>query len=229
MLIQNNNYILFNTYRYKYRNLLPFFMICLIFNGGYLNCEKTKEQNMSASKLEKQLFEDTNLEVPPFGAESIKIAHKMGSEATNTLLTQIKKNGKTAFLALEALRASDNETYNSLSVPQKAEIYINNLQHSTFYNAWGVPGYQLTGTSNALISMGEAIIPFLSPLLENKLPALLSGSQDATTSSIYKNRICDYAWIFIIEIKHRQYSYHKTPEERDEDIRKLLLELGVKQ
>ncbi len=180
---------------------------------------------MQQSNLAVQLREDTARSVPPFGADSIKIARDLGSEATSFLLQEVKDRGSTAFLALEALREADPVAYNALSVRERAEVYADALKSSIFYNAWGLPGYQLTQTAYALINLGDDAVQALEPLLRDQRPAPLSGSQEATTSSMYGNRICDYAMVFISEIKHWPYVYSQDPTERDRATAALLLRL----
>jgi hypothetical protein len=182
---------------------------------------------MQESNLEAQLREDTARAVPPFGAESIKIARHLGPEATAFLLHEIRAGGNTAFLALEALRESNPSAYSALSVQERARIYVDALKNSNFFNAWGLPGYQLTPTAHALIDLGDDAVWALELLLHDCRHAPLSGSQDATTSSMYANRICDYAWVFINEIKHWPYVYSQDPAERDRARETLTRELQV--
>lgn len=181
---------------------------------------------MQESELESQLQQDAERRVPPFGAESVRTARRLGAAATSLLLGHIDASASTAFLALEALREADPEAYNDLSARKRAEIYANNLQNdSRFYNAWGVPGYLLTETAHALIDLGDEAVAALEPLLNDRRPAPLSGSQDATTSSMYGNRVRDYAWVLISEIKDLPYTYSQDPAERDQAIEALQQEL----
>jgi hypothetical protein len=176
---------------------------------------------MQISELLNQLQQDAMQDVPPFGAESIRITRQLGASATSFLLGQIEARGKTAFLALEALRESDLDAYDLIPAEERAEIYVGALLSNIFYNAWGIPGYQLTATSHALISLGEKAVAVLKPLLSDQRPAPQSGSKEAMASSTYGNRVCDYAWIFISEIKHQPYSYSQNPAERDRAIEEL--------
>ena len=176
---------------------------------------------MQISELIIHLQEEAAHEMPPFGAESIKIAHRLGSDATSFLLEQLETGGWTAFLALEALRESDTVSYSSIPARKRVGIYVEVLRHSIFYNAWGLPGYQFTNTAYALISLGEEAFAALKPLLDDQRPAPLSGSQDATTSAMYGNRICDYAWVLICEIRGQSYTYFCSAAERDREIEKL--------
>lgn len=181
---------------------------------------------MQESELESQLQQDAERQVPPFGAESVRMASRLGPVATSLLLGHVEATESTAFLALEALREADPEAFNGLPARKRAEIYASNLQNdSNFYNAWGVPGYLLTETAHALIDLGDEAVPTLEPLLNDRRPAPLSGSQDATTSSMYGNRVRDYAWVLISEIKDLPYTYSQDPAERDQSIEALQQEL----
>lgn len=180
---------------------------------------------MSLSKLEEQLRLDIEMEVPPFGAGSIILARQLGSTATPVLLKHIKSGDETAFLSLEALRGADPDAFHSLPLRDRAGIYVQKLKSNLFYNTWGVPGYHLTETAQALIALGNEATILLKPLLNDRRPAPLSGSEDATASTVYANRIRDYAWVLISEIKGQPYQYFQTPTERDRHIDKLVKEL----
>lgn len=176
---------------------------------------------MVLSELEIQLREDAAQEIPPFGADSIKSARRLGKAATSFLLQEIKAHGKTAFLALEALRESDAQSYDSIPSTERAEIYARALREANFYNAWGLPGYNLTDTARALISLGEDAVAVLKPLLSDNRPALHSGSKQATTSAVYGNRVRDYAWLLICLIRNQSCGYAQDPAERDRVIEEL--------
>jgi hypothetical protein len=180
---------------------------------------------MQVSELSKKLEEDAANAVPVWGAESIALVRQLGAAATPALLEHIKPGGATALLALEGLRVADPKAYAKLPARERAEIYGHSLQDDLFYNNWGLPGFRLTETSQALTALGEEAIPVLLPLLSERKAAPLSGSQDATTSTAYGNRVRDYAWVFILEIKNRPYTYQRNPDERDKEIIALQNEL----
>ena len=180
---------------------------------------------MPAIDLTTQLQQDAVHNVPPFGAESVQIARELGPEVSDLLLKHIEAQGDTALLALEAWRVAVPDQYKKFSAQIKARIYVNALQKNQFYNTWGVPGYSLTETTYALIGLGDVAISALRPLLDDTRLAPLSGSQDATTSVMYGNRVCDYAWVLISEIKKRPYQYYQEVSKRDkqiEDLRRAL-------
>jgi hypothetical protein len=180
---------------------------------------------MELSELAARLQEDTERAVPPAGAASVQLARQLGAGATEFLLQQVAAHGDTAFLALEALREADAAAYNALPAQERATIYAHALQNNAFYNAWGVPEYQLTPTCSALMALGDAAVTALKPLLANRRLAPVRGSHNATMSSMYGNRVCDYAWVFINEILHRPYEYAQDPAERDREIAALQQEL----
>src|SRR5262249_46220923 len=150
---------------------------------------------LNSEVLARQLERDAEAGSPPFSAERIATARRPGCGATNLLLARIRERCRTAFLGLEALRGADENAFRALPAIEKAEIYSEALVSNAFFNAWGVPGYQLTETSRALISLGEEAVDPLRRLLDKQEPAPLSGSQDATTGRMYGNRIRDYAWV----------------------------------
>lgn len=176
---------------------------------------------MSIDALMRQLERDAAAGVPPFGARSIELAGALGSRAVEALRTQIQSRRATAFLALEALRIVDVRTFDALPPDERADVYIRALKVNPFFNAWGVPGHHLTDTARAVIAMGRPILTQLRPLLDDDTPAPLSGSEDATTSDMYGNRVCDYAWVFISEILGRPYVYAMNARERDQQIAEL--------
>lgn len=176
---------------------------------------------MSLPELLVQLQQDAAKAVPAFGAESVRLARSLGGAATDLLLEQIRARGETAFLALEALRVSDQAAYAALPASERAEIYAATLRTNVFYNTWGLPGYQLTETTRAFLALKDDAIALLLPLLSDQRPAYLAGSRDATASAMYKNRVCDYAWVFICEIRQQPYTYSQDPEERDRSIEEL--------
>jgi hypothetical protein len=183
---------------------------------------------MDLSKLATQLKKDTDLQVPPFAAGSLEMARELGPEAIDLLLREIRAGGDTAFLALEALRNADSSTYNELPVRDRADIYAKALRATIFFNTWGLPNFQLSPTSEAVIALGDDAIASLESLLTDCRPAPVRGSHEGTVSSMYENRLCDYAWVLISEIRGQQYVYSKDPAERDREIERLRQELQGK-
>lgn len=153
------------------------------------------------------------------------MARDAGPMAAGLLLAEVHAEGSASFLALEALRAADEHSWKSLAPEMRAHIYAETLRRNIFFNAWGLPGYQLSDTSAAFASLGEAAVAVLLPLLDDRREAPLSGSQDATTSRSYGNRVCDYAWILACDALRRRCVYFRDPMERDAAIAAMRREL----
>lgn len=168
--------------------------------------------------LRSLLAREATMDMPPAGSESVEQALARGTAATPLLLEELGTGGVHAMLALEGLRAADPETYASLPAADRAAIYAEALGASGTFNAWGLPGFALTDTADAVVALGRDAIPALRPLLADERPAPLFGSQDATTSTAYGNRVRDYAFVLIAEILGTPYEYDESPAARDARI-----------
>lgn len=176
---------------------------------------------MNTDELDAQIAQDSADNVPPFSARAVQLARDLGAAATDLLRDHIRRGGPTAFIALEALRQSEPSAFEQIGRAERARIYADQLRESTFFNAWGLPGFKLTDTAMALIALGEEAVPVLAPLLDDNRPAPSEGSQDATVGAAYGNRVSDYAWVFISEITNKEYAYPKDVAARDGEIRSL--------
>ncbi|HWU88968.1 MAG TPA: hypothetical protein VN253_16995, partial [Kofleriaceae bacterium] len=170
------------------------------------------------SSLANSLQQDAAREVPPFGADSVKLARRLGPTAAGMLAQKVQARGTDAFLALEALRAADPAGYAARPATERAAVYVAALQRNAYFNSWGQPGMSLTETAHAFAALGEDAVSVLAPLLGDKRDAPSSGSQDATLSRMNGNRVCDYAWVLINEARGKDYAYASSPVERDREI-----------
>lgn len=168
--------------------------------------------------LAASLQADVARDIPPFGANSVKLAQQLGPAATGLLLPRVRGHGPDALLALEALRAADAASYAALPADERAAIYATALRRSVYFNSWGQPGVQLTDTAHAFAALGDAAVRALIPLLEDQRPAPSSGSRDATASANNRNRVCDYVWVLINEARGLDYVYASSPADRDREI-----------
>jgi hypothetical protein len=176
---------------------------------------------MELAELNALIDRETADEIPPFGARSVAVARELGERATGLLLEKIRGGDDSAFLSLEGLRESDPGAFDRLPADCRAKVYARALGRNTFFNAWGMPSTGLTATSRALIALGEAAVSVLTPLLSNRSEAPLEGSREATASNIYHNRICDYAWALISEVRNLPYEYSQDPADRDRQMTSL--------
>jgi hypothetical protein len=170
------------------------------------------------SVLATSLLADAARDMPPFGADSVKLAQRLGPVATPLLVQRLRQRGSDAFLALEALRLADPASYATQPAPERAAIYGGALQHSAFFNSWGQPGASLTDTAHAFAALGDPAVDALAPLLADTRAAPSSGSRDATLAQINGNRLCDYAWVLINEARGVDYVYAPSPADRDREI-----------
>jgi hypothetical protein len=180
---------------------------------------------LKRSELDAQLERDSESQVPAFAATSVKLAREGGEKTTDFLLEKIHSGRPSAFIALEALREADVRSFDRIEAQERAAIYAAELRRNTYFNGWGLPGFYLTPTATALIGLREEAVAALAGSLNDTEPALLTGSEEATTSKIFGNRICDYAWVFINEIRGIAYAYSQHPADRDKGIKSLLRSL----
>jgi hypothetical protein len=184
-------------------------------------CDEEPVTGDELAELGRLLAEEAALGVPPETAETVRRARELGPTAAPFLAQEAERGRSGSLLALEALRVADPKAYAAVPAAERAAIYARALRDSPVFNAWGVPGMQLTSTAQALIALGDDAVDALRPLLQDERPALLEGSQDATTSRYYANRVRDYALVLIDEILGLPYSYDVEPEARDAQIARL--------
>jgi len=170
------------------------------------------------SALDQSLQQDASRGIPPFGANSVKLAQRLGPAATAMLVQKLQARGADAFLALEALRVADPAGYAALPAAERAAVYAAALQHGVYFNSWGQPGMSLTDTAHAFAALGNDAVAVLVPLLADTRAAPSSGSQDATLSRANGNRVCDYAWVLINDARGMDYAYSPSPADRDREI-----------
>ena len=124
----------------------------------------------------------------------------------------------TAYHLLFALRRHAPEVYQSISDETKAEILCSALAHQTFLNDWGYldPDESHDGeAAKALLELGPPAIRCLESLLNDRRPAPLFGTEEATMSSIYGYRRGDFARRYHALLLGKEPSFHAVPEERD--------------
>ncbi len=157
----------------------------------------------------------------PAGAASVRNATELGERAVPLLRQRIEALGPDLLFALEALRLAQPDAYAALPASRRAAAYATALARSTYFNAWGQPGMQLTDTAHAVAALGADAVTAMAPLLDDRRAAPAHGSQDATLSRMNGNRVCDFAWVLILEARGEAYGYPTAPAERDTAIASL--------
>ena len=77
----------------------------------------------------------------------------------------------------------------------------------------------------ALLELGAAAIPALTPLLDDTSEAPLDGSEEATLADELGLRRADFAYRYLARIAGRDPEFDNDPTVRDEQIARLLSEL----
>jgi len=126
-------------------------------------------------------------------------------------------------------RARDScpKLYEDIPTGTKAKVLVSGLRHAGVMNEWGyldVGGCE-GPAAEALLELGQDAIPFLMPVLNDARPALLSGSEDATASQLWRIRRKDYAYRYICLLLHRKPIFQPDPSSRDRAIEDLTRDL----
>jgi hypothetical protein len=118
--------------------------------------------------------------------------------------------------------------YANVGKATKAAILCSAMKREVFLNDWGIlPTFATTKRPwiapalDLLIDLGPDVLPSLLPLLEDKRPGLFSGSSDATESTVFRYRRCDFACYAGALILREAYVLRETMEDRDIDIEKM--------
>jgi hypothetical protein len=118
--------------------------------------------------------------------------------------------------------------YANVDKATKAAILCSAMKREVFLNDWGIlPTFATTErpwvapAMDLLTDLGPDVLPSLLPLLEDKRPGLFSGSSDATESTVFRYRRCDFACYAGALILREAYVLRETMEDRDIDIEKM--------
>jgi hypothetical protein len=95
------------------------------------------------------------------------------------------------------------------------EVYCRTVPDTFLHNWWGMPGQYVERLGNTLTSFGEAALPCLYRLLDNKQPLDYFGSEEPTLSTRMHYRVCDLAAYFIASIAGVPYNDSEDPIVRD--------------
>jgi hypothetical protein len=93
---------------------------------------------------------------------------------------------------------------------------------------WGSPDDEEGEEEEAavgLVGTGSAALVHLAPILADKTPVRLSGSEGAAFSEWHNYRRADYAFCFICKIMEVEIPFRSDPAERDLEIRLLQMKI----
>jgi hypothetical protein len=124
----------------------------------------------------------------------------------------------TSYHLLLALRQAEPEVYARIAPATRAAVLCSALEHLTFYNDFGYldPSGSHDGeAARALLELGPAAAPCLRKLLEDRTPAPLFGSEEATMSSRYRYRRADFAYRYLLQLRGEAPRFLRDPAERD--------------
>jgi hypothetical protein len=129
---------------------------------------------------------------------------------------------------LFALRRASAADYELIPKHHIAQILCSALEHMNYLNDWGYLDIDESVDQEAalaLLETGSIVVNCLRPILDNKQPAPLFGTEEATLSAIYQYRRNDFAYRYISLILGKKPIFKKEPNERDREIEKLKNEL----
>jgi hypothetical protein len=102
-----------------------------------------------------------------------------------------------------------------------AEAYAVALRHTRLANVWGLPGALDTAPARHLLSLGEAAVAALRPLLADARGLAYGGSEDATIGNAARWRVQDLAGSIIAAIRGVPFDADAPPPARDAAIAAL--------
>jgi hypothetical protein len=126
----------------------------------------------------------------------------------------------SSFHMLMALRRHHAEEYKTVAAETKSAILADALKQAHIFNNFG----HLDSTNDLgkeWIELGTPAINSLGQILDDKRSAPHIGSEDATMSSVYSYRRCDYAYRYIMLIRGESPAFPRSVDVRDTQIEDL--------
>jgi|GEM_PF-5447817 len=130
----------------------------------------------------------------------------------------------SAYHLLFALRRSTPALYRTVDVAARAQVLCSALGHVRYLNDWGYLDLKQSHdgeAAQALLETGTVALADLVSLLDDQRPAPLFGSEEATLSTIYHYRRCDFAYRYAMLLKGLQPIFEAEPTQRDRAIAEL--------
>jgi len=136
-----------------------------------------------------------------------------------------------AYLLLVALKRQDVARYKHLTARVRASILCANLATSNSLNDWGSLAPEQcydNFAAHMLLDTGQEALEFLLPLMDDRSPAGLSGSEESTMSIMYGYRRADFACRYAALLLSREPVFALDISKRDsetQNIKRLVKEL----
>ncbi|PWS35640.1 hypothetical protein DFH01_18785 [Falsiroseomonas bella] len=172
-----------------------------------------------AARLTGLGYQGLFLRMPP---EAPRLWREPGAPAAlAALAADPAAQPEARFLAAE-VTAAGGGALPGAPAPLLAEAYAAALAAARLGNVWGLPGALDTPAARNLLSLGEAAIPRLRPLLGDGRELRYGGSEDATIGNAAHWRIKDFAASFIAAIRGDAFDAGAAPAARDAAIARML-------
>jgi hypothetical protein len=130
-----------------------------------------------------------------------------------------------ALLLLLALRREAPDAYATIPAGARASVLAAALAERAALNDFGWIGERGAGhdreAGQALLELGDAAVPALRPLLDDRSEAPLDGSEEATLAEELGLRRADFAYRYLARIAGRDPEFDNDPAVRDEQIARL--------
>lgn len=233
----------------KFRRVRSWMFLCVAISGCTSrdrgNIPLTAEQNKAKTQLESQmrqaaetkqtyhamnneallekLMEQSKRQREPFNSPAYRELQDRRDVDSKALMALVKENGNSSgLLPLLLVRKLDEKSYLGLPMELRAKILTSALEHSKYFNVWGLPNFYLEDASRAMVETGKSAVPELKRILSDTRPAPVFGSQEAMVYQQYKYRVCDYALFFLEQIAGKQdFRMPVSPTERDLVIKEM--------
>ncbi len=154
--------------------------------------------------------------------ESTPEYKKLRDEHIPLLRTIADSNGEYALVALRVLaKRAPSERFKPEA---KAILYWTVFARDPVQNRWGLitnSGFLPGVYGQEVLDLGAAAAPYFQQSLRDKRRVTVFGTEEARTSRIQQDRICDVAWILLATIFDRPLAYHEDPRLRDPQIHEL--------
>jgi hypothetical protein len=154
--------------------------------------------------------------------ESTSEYKKLRDEHVPVLREIADSNGDHALVALRVL--SKRAPSERFKPEAKAILYWTVFARDPVQNRWGVitkSGFLPGVYGQEVLDLGPAAAPYFQQSLRDQRRVAVFGTEEARTSRIQQDRICDYAWILLATIFDRPLAYHEDPRLRDPQIHDL--------